>query len=1005
MSDLQACIDAIERELLLPSDVPVFRNWIARGSPADLGRLSRQKHGWIDQGVLQPLWADDSIEFRRVLAALVNLEWFGVVGHWIRARVGRGVHDRSLFADFANWGMQWELRMNASCSYSVHELCEQMGRPTVEGEWYLAREDWPHTRPYFGMIQFAVDNGWPGVERWLARDFAGGACSDRWEHLQQAVAAYGQRFLPLAKSTFDAMREPTDAWSLASTIAIHEPAMIPEAITQAWKAVRRAPKSRYIPESRSSQRAMQWLKVNDAANVPKEALDWARTLVSSQSKSEPGWAVPSLRELLSLDDRLVVDAMTVLLRSRWHCIRLVALQYFASEASDPLFLETVRLALDEARKFYESPGEWPGFEEVKSNAYYRSKPDASCRSQIAKEACETIALLDVRRTSLLIDDLRRLFEHPATAVRTAAANAIVKLGAQSLPIFIDSLDSMNKDGRLAAAKALTALGTPEALAAMEARIDAEKSDEVRDAMLAAIDPVWQRSGRVFTRAEVDSRVARIGKALDKPIAKWLDLDAAPALTSASGPFDPRWTRFICWRQSRDTEIALAPECRPFVELVDRAKSGEFAMHVLSAFLASKQEAKDRWALAIVGILGDDRVAKSLRTAVDQWAQKGRGAMAEYAAIAISLIGTDRALQQVDDIANAYRSNRKNIGEAAAAAFEAVAAARGMTTDELGDSVVPRLSFASGTTRELEAKGKPFTVRVGADGKLSYREAGKDKSSPPSGIAAELKKELKELAAALREAIKIQTRRHARMLVQQRRWPASKWAELYIGHPVLIPYLTQLVWAHYESGAAPSKLFRGMADGTLTDADDNPVTIPTTGHIGLVHPLELTEDQLAAWRQHLSDYEIVPPFPQLDRPIIRATAEESNAKVLTFTKGVKLNALTFKGRADRFGWRRGSVADAGSVSSFYKSFPASNVEAVLALEQFYVAASVDDEADLGEAFFVTLGTVRRGSYEYDDPQGESDPRVLPMHQVPPIVFSEAVAELRAITGKAAEAEEE
>lgn len=60
--------------------------------------------------------------------------------------------------------------------------------------------------------------------------------------------------------------------------------------------------------------------------------------------------------------------------------------------------------------------------------------------------------------------------------------------------------------------------------------------------------------------------------------------------------------------------------------------------------------------------------------------------------------------------------------------------------------------------------------------------------------------------------------------------------------------------------------------------------------------------------------------------------------------------------------------------------------------------------LGDVFFVPVGSVTIGSYEYDEPSGEKDPRLLPFGHVPPIVFSEVRGDLRKISGKGGDEEE-
>jgi hypothetical protein len=49
-------------------------------------------------------------------------------------------------------------------------------------------------------------------------------------------------------------------------------------------------------------------------------------------------------------------------------------------------------------------------------------------------------------------------------------------------------------------------------------------------------------------------------------------------------------------------------------------------------------------------------------------------------------------------------------------------------------------------------------------------------------------------------------------------------------------------------------------------------------------------------------------------------------------------------------------------------------------------------------------VEVGSYTYDRPYEVTDPRLIPFGSVPPIVFSEVMADLARIAGKAGESEE-
>jgi hypothetical protein len=76
-----------------------------------------------------------------------------------------------------------------------------------------------------------------------------------------------------------------------------------------------------------------------------------------------------------------------------------------------------------------------------------------------------------------------------------------------------------------------------------------------------------------------------------------------------------------------------------------------------------------------------------------------------------------------------------------------------------------------------------------------------------------------------------------------------------------------------------------------------------------------------------------------------------------------------------------------------------VDVVLGLDGMFIGVGVDDSITLREAWFVKGGSVSTGGYTYDEPSSGDDPRVIAFGDVPPIVFSETMAELTAISGKA------
>ena len=593
-----------------------------------------------------------------------------------------------------------------------------------------------------------------------------------------------------------------------------------------------------------------------------------------------------------------------------------------------------------------------------------------------------------------------LLAHKSKQVREAAARVLAKQGDSAVARASALFGQRSADTRAAAVTLLVALGTEAAQAALEARVDQEGSDDVRDQILLGLEEAWQRSGRNPTREDVQKRIARAMPRLAEPAVKWLDETKLPPLQYVDGEeVDATTVRYLLYRQSRAKEIRPDVEAKPLYGFLDRKSSGPFAQVVLDGFLTSGADASNRWALTIAGLLGADALVPKLNAMIRDWVDQNRGKLAEYAVQALALMGSDVALAAVDALAIRYRTKMKNVGRAAEEAFAAAAESCGIEPDELADRVAPWLGFEPGKPRVIEDGKLRVSVTIGTDFKLRFMdlEKGKRLSSLPKSAPKPIAAEMKDLAAILRESAKAQIMRMEGLLVRQRRWPVARWRELFLDHPLLRPFSVRLVWGGYDGAGKLQATFRALEDGSLTTAADDEHPLSPDGTIGIVHPLELEEALATAWRAHLGDHEVEPPFPQLDRPVVFVEDADRPLRVLAHFAATNLNALTFKGRAERRGWRRGSVVDGGGVTCYRKSFLAANVEVILFIDGLFMGAGMDDQVTLENACFVPSGSVQMGSYIYDDP-GPDDPRLLPLGEVPAIVYSEAMGDLRAISGK-------
>lgn len=604
-------------------------------------------------------------------------------------------------------------------------------------------------------------------------------------------------------------------------------------------------------------------------------------------------------------------------------------------------------------------------------------------------------------------DVWNLLGHKSRAVREIAASLLAKLGEARIGKAKELWAAKRADTRIATISWLKAVGTAKAIAELKLRLEVEEDDNVRDALLLAIEKLAGPNAKPDL-AELEKRIKKTLAQLEQSPVKWLDPKKLPLPKLKDGKkLDANRLLYLLYRQSRVKEMRADIEAKPLYAMLDRATSGDLALAVVQAFFGSKMDAEDRWTMAFAAVVGDDRLVPLLVRQIRTWADASRGKLAEYAVGALALLGTDSALLAVDAMAIRYRAKNKNIGKAAAEAFAEAAQARGLTPEELGDVVVPWLGFEPGQPRILDAGKAKVEVRITDDFKFAFRDPTTNKkiAKLPDSVPATVKNEFKELSATLKEATKSQLLRMETLMVRQFRWTVKRWRELYLQHPLLQPFAHRLIWGCYDAKGKLSATFRALEDHTLTDSGDEAVELPAQGNVGVVHPLELAADLRQGWLKHLADYNIVPPFAQLERTVVTVKPEQKDLKYGGDVVGTELNAMTFKGRAERLGWARGSVVDAGGINEYLKTFPTAGVDVFIYLEGMYIGVGMDDSIKLDKFFFVKHGSVKIGSYEYDEPSEASDPRLVPFGEVPAIAFSEAMGDLAKIAGKQAEPETE
>lgn len=416
---------------------------------------------------------------------------------------------------------------------------------------------------------------------------------------------------------------------------------------------------------------------------------------------------------------------------------------------------------------------------------------------------------------------------------------------------------------------------------------------------------------------------------------------------------------------------------------------DFAWDLFQAWLASGAPSKEAWAFRALGLLGDDETARRLAPLVRAWPGEAAHARAVLGLDVLATIGTDVALMHLHGIAQKLKF--KGLQEKAREKIDQIAEARGLTADELADRLVPDLGLEDDGSLVLDFGPRGFRVVFDETLKPAVLdESGKrlpDLPKPKQSDDADKAQTATEAWKALKKDAKaIATGQLLRLelaMCAQRRWTVDVFRQFLLGHPLLVHVVRRLVWGTYAADGTLAACFRVAEDSSLADVEDDVFPLPDDARIGIVHRLDLDDDAAARWGQILSDYEILQPFAQLAREVVRPTDAERAGKTIDHVAGITVPTGKVLG-LDARGWRRGPAQDGGVVCWYEKHLPGGLV-ACLDLEPGIYTGMVSESPEQ------KLGGLTLSQGEV----GWSGDQAVPFDRLAPIPLSELLRDLASL----------
>ena len=395
-----------------------------------------------------------------------------------------------------------------------------------------------------------------------------------------------------------------------------------------------------------------------------------------------------------------------------------------------------------------------------------------------------------------------------------------------------------------------------------------------------------------------------------------------------------------------TSDGIYPGIAQVIETCTSESLAAFGWDLFSAWLATGAPSKESWAFTALGVLGNDDTARQLTPMIRAWPGESQHQRAVAGLNVLAQIGSDIALMQLNGIAKKVKF--KGLRERAGEKIGQIAEQRNLTVDELDDRLAPDLGLDDNGSLLLDFGPRQFTVGFDEALKPFVRDAQgsrlKDlprpnKSDDPE-LSAESVKRYKALKKDARTIASQQVQRLESAMCQQRRWTHEQFRQFLVEHPLIGHLTRRLVWATYDTEQRLTHCFRVAEDNSYSTADDDEFILPEgTAQIGIPHVLDIPEQDAVAFGQLFTDYELLPPFSQLDRPSYALTpAEQASIKLQRWDNRCCPSGRV-AGLANK-GWLRGAPQDASWITWMLN--PMGDWTAILKLDGGFCVSLPPDE---------------------------------------------------------------
>jgi len=570
----------------------------------------------------------------------------------------------------------------------------------------------------------------------------------------------------------------------------------------------------------------------------------------------------------------------------------------------------------------------------------------------------------------------------ARLVRPHARAAISSQGDPTERL-IEALRDRKQHVRANAAEWLGQLGGRAGIGPLEAAVAKEKSELAKANMFRALERLGVDLEPYLDREALQrTALKKLAKGVPAKL-DWLDLQALPALRwrSDDAPVAPESVAWLLVNANKLKSVEPTPLLRLYGQRWHHTEA--LGDDLLDAWIAEDTRAQTRaelepkiraqaknWLRVYSGATEAELFERLMSDALAfpmGSAQAHKGLLAVVAALGGPSVATKvrdylkryyglrapqcktllRMLAQRDDdasvavlLATASRFRTKGIRKEAEEQVHQLAERRGWTPAELADRTVPTAGFVNDAER-----GRPvLALEMGSrtlhavmddemrvlldkgDGKLA-KTFPKPRQGDDPELAASAKKAFSAAKKSVKEVVRLQGLRLYEAMCTGQVWEPEMWQTHLADHVIVGRLCERIVWAAVRDDTLVAS-FRPLEDGTLSDLDDEPVTLEPGMHVKVAHDSILDEHDAARWAEHFSDYEVLPLFSQFSARPLELSPEQREELSFRPFEGHLVQAFVLRSKLQARGYARGPAGDGGWFYTYVRSFPTLRLEAAV-----------------------------------------------------------------------------